>query len=144
MHYKELKKMKNRMPRVKLIFDFDYAVRPAISPDGRTIAISGAHNIYFIDSVTLKLVQGVACGSASYIKMNNSHVFAKHIRSPNTVGDLQNEWSVISFKGTHHLTYYRSEMMVRDTDRLQYIISNDNLEDVFGIYAQSLDPCKTA
>jgi hypothetical protein len=44
------------MPRVMPIVDFDYVVRPCISPDGRTMAVPGRYNVYFIDPITLDLV----------------------------------------------------------------------------------------
>jgi hypothetical protein len=55
-HFKKLRETKNRMPRVKPIVDYDYVVRPMISPDGRTLAIAGSYYVYFIDPITLELV----------------------------------------------------------------------------------------
>jgi hypothetical protein len=45
----DLEEKKDRMPLVQSVFDFDYAVRPCISPDGRTLALPSAYNAYFID-----------------------------------------------------------------------------------------------
>jgi hypothetical protein len=89
------------MPRVKPIFDNDYAVRPNISPDGQNIAIPGSFNVYFINPFTLELVTSQKCARAAYIKMTDGHVFVKHKTGS---GPLAKEWTVISYMGTNLLT----------------------------------------
>jgi hypothetical protein len=44
-------------------------------------------------------------------------------------------WSIISFKETNRSTNYKSECKVVETEALQYLISSDNLKDVYGIYS---------
>ena len=113
-YFKKIKGIKDRMPRVKPIFDHDYVVRPSISPDGRTIAIAGSYNVYFVNPVTLELVISHAISDrAYYLKMTNGHVFVKHY-----IGNLVKEWSVISYKGTNLLNYLRAETKIKDFNRL--------------------------
>jgi hypothetical protein len=88
-------KRKDRMPRVKAIMDYEYVVRPFISPDGRTLVITAAYNVYFIDPITMSLFLSVACERSVYCKMTDTHVFVKH-----TNGNWEFEWTVISFKDT--------------------------------------------
>jgi WD40 repeat protein len=131
-HLEELKKQKEDiMPRVKPIVDSGvHSI--CISPDGHTLASSGKDHVHFISAVTLDLVTSVKCSTAAYMKITNYHAFIKHA--------LDAEWTMISFKKTNYLSDHECKVKISDVRRLQYIISNDNLKDVFGIYAPSLDP----
>ena len=129
------RKKKDRMPRVKPIMSKEYVVRPFISPDGRTVVISAAYNVYFIDPITMSLYLSVGCQRSCFVKMTDSHVFVKH-----TQGDDSKEWTIISFKGTNVLTENKCSLKVEDSKKLQYFIAQDELETVYGIYASGIDP----
>jgi hypothetical protein len=89
--------------------DFDYIVRPTISPDGRTIGLPSLYNTYFVDPISMDLVTQVETKSASYAKMTDRHIFIKH-------NGLEEGWTIISFKETRISTNYKSECIVEKTD----------------------------
>jgi hypothetical protein len=122
------------MPRVKPIVESEDAVKIFITPDGHTLAFVGNRQVHFINAVTLDLVSSVKCPRAFQMKMTNYHAFIKHYDQ----GD--EEWTIISFKNTRYLRNHECKVKLSDSARLQHIISNDELKDVFAIYAPSINP----
>jgi hypothetical protein len=104
-HLEDIDREQYRMPLCKLIDDA-YAVRPVISPDGRTLALPSKYSVLFIEPVSMTLVVSIKTENAYYAKMTDYHLFLKHANSEDT------SWTIISFKETKKCSNFKSEAKI--------------------------------